>query len=130
AMRLGLVLGNVTFIERPFHPTTLVSVVGSALRGRRRQYQSRAILENLTESEGLLQTALSAGQLGALELQLPSFTLEASDTCKLFFGRRLDQEFSHQDLVDSVHPDDRARRQAVFDRAVASGSDYSIEYRN
>ncbi|MGT2439069.1 ATP-binding protein [Bradyrhizobium betae] len=130
AMRLGLVLGNVTFIERPFHPTTLVSVVGSALRGRRRQYQSRAILETLTESEGLLQTALSAGQLGALELQLPSMTLEASHTCKLFFGRRSEQEFSYQDLVDSVHPDDRARRQAVFDRAVASGSDYSIEYRN
>jgi len=27
AVRLGQVLGNVTFIERPFHPTTLVSVV-------------------------------------------------------------------------------------------------------
>ena len=37
-------LGNVTFIERPFHPTTLVSIVGSAVRGRRRQYQTRAIL--------------------------------------------------------------------------------------
>ena len=42
AVRLGQVLGNVTFIERPFHPTTLVSVVGSAVRGRRRQYQTRA----------------------------------------------------------------------------------------
>ena len=130
AMRLALALGNVTFIERPFHPTTLVSVVGSAIRGRRRQYQSRAILENLTESEGLLQTALRAGRLGALELHLPSLMLEASNTCKLFFGRGLEQEFSYQDLVDSVHPDDRARRQAVFDRAVASGGDYSIEYRN
>ena len=26
------ILGNVTFIERPFHPTTLVSVARSALR--------------------------------------------------------------------------------------------------
>jgi len=57
AARLGQLLGNVTFLERPFHPTTLVSIVGSAVRGRRRQYQSRAILEHLTESEGLLQTA-------------------------------------------------------------------------
>ncbi|AWM03622.2 PAS domain-containing hybrid sensor histidine kinase/response regulator [Bradyrhizobium amphicarpaeae] len=130
AMRLGQALGNVTFIERPFHPTTLVSVVGSAIRGRRRQYQSRAILETLTESEGLLQTALSAGRLGALELHLPSLRLEASHTCKLFFGRRPEQEFSYQDLLESVHPDDRARRQTVFDRAVASGGDYSIEYRN
>ena len=31
------VLGNVTFIERPFHPTTLVSLAQAALRGRRRQ---------------------------------------------------------------------------------------------
>ena len=130
AMRLGQALGNVTFIERPFHPTTLVSVVGSAIRGRRRQYQSRAILETLTESEGLLQTALSAGRLGALELHLPSLRLEASHTCKLFFGRRPEQDFSYQDLLESVHPDDRARRQTVFDRAVASGGDYSIEYRN
>ena len=45
AARLGQLLGNVTFIERPFHPTTLVSIVGSAVRGRRRQYQTRAILE-------------------------------------------------------------------------------------
>ena len=79
AARLGQALGNVTFIERPFNPTTLVSIVGSAVRGRRRQYQTRAILEDLTESEGLLQTALNAGHLGALELHLPEFELEASD---------------------------------------------------
>ena len=38
-------LGNVTFLERPFHPTTLVSLAQSALRGRRRQYEARARLE-------------------------------------------------------------------------------------
>ena len=76
AARLGHALGNVTFIERPFHPTTLVSIVGSAVRGRRRQYQARAILADLTESEGLLQTALSAGHLGTLELSLPEFELD------------------------------------------------------
>ena len=41
------VLGNVTFLERPFHPTTLVSLAKSALRGRRRQYEARARLEEL-----------------------------------------------------------------------------------
>jgi PAS domain S-box-containing protein len=130
AVRLGQVLGNVTFIERPFHPTTLVSVVGSAVRGRRRQYQTRTILENLTESEGLLQTALNAGHLGALELHLPEFELEASDTCRAFFGRKPDEPFSYQDLVAAVHPDDRARRSEVVDRTIKNGQDYSIEYRN
>jgi signal transduction histidine kinase/CheY-like chemotaxis protein len=41
------VLGNVTFLERPFHPTTFVSLAKSALRGRRRQYEARARLEEL-----------------------------------------------------------------------------------
>ena len=130
AARLGQLLGNVTFIERPFHPTTLVSVVGSAVRGRRRQYQTRAILVDLTESESLLQTALSAGHLGALELQLPAFELEASDTCKAFFGRKPDDPFSYQELLSAVHPDDRARRLEVLGRAIETGKDYSIEYRN
>lgn len=45
-------LGNVSFLERPFHPTTLISVVKTALRGRRRQYEARARVEALHESEG------------------------------------------------------------------------------
>jgi PAS domain S-box-containing protein len=44
-------LGNVTFVERPFHPTTLVSLAQAALRGRRRQYEARARLLELRESE-------------------------------------------------------------------------------
>lgn len=47
ASRLRQVFGNITFLERPFHPTTLISVVGSAVRARRRQYQTRTILEHL-----------------------------------------------------------------------------------
>jgi PAS domain S-box-containing protein len=130
AVRLGQLLGNVTFLERPFHPTTLVSMVASAVRARRRQYQTRAILQDLTESEDLLQTALNAGHLGALELHLPEFELEASNTCKAYFGRRPDEPFTYQDLLDSVHPDDRARRLAVVEEALSTGKDYKIEYRN
>ena len=131
AVRLGQALGNVTFIERPFHPTTLVSVVGSAVRGRRRQYQTRAILEDLTESEGLLQTALNAGHLGALELHLPEFELEASDTCKPLFRTRPDEPFSYQDLLacgSSRRP--RAARSRCWKQTIKTGEDYSIEYRN
>lgn len=47
AKRFLDVLGNVTFLERPFHPTTLISLAQSALRGRRRQYEARARLEDL-----------------------------------------------------------------------------------
>jgi len=51
AARFLDLLGNVTFLERPFHPTTLLSLARSSLRGRRRQYEARARLEELRESE-------------------------------------------------------------------------------
>jgi signal transduction histidine kinase/AmiR/NasT family two-component response regulator len=47
AAQLTGLLGNVSFLERPFHPTTLVSVVQTALRGRRRQYECRRLNEEL-----------------------------------------------------------------------------------
>nr|WP_250890077.1 ATP-binding protein [Sphingobium nicotianae] len=47
ARRFLNLLGNVTFLERPFHPTTLLSLAEAALRGRRRQYEGRARLEEL-----------------------------------------------------------------------------------
>jgi two-component sensor histidine kinase len=56
--RLSEVLGNVVFLERPFHPGTLVSVARSALRGRRRQYEARDRLEDLHKGEERLRAAL------------------------------------------------------------------------
>ena len=47
AAQLVDALGNVTFLERPFHPTTLVSVVQTGLRGRERQYECRRLNEEL-----------------------------------------------------------------------------------
>lgn len=52
------VLGNVTFLERPFHPTTLVSLANSAVRSRRRQYEARARLEALRENEERLRLVI------------------------------------------------------------------------
>ena len=55
ATRYLSVLGNVTFLERPFHPTTLVSLAQAALRGRRRQYEARARLDELRELAEVLE---------------------------------------------------------------------------
>ncbi|AUG07975.1 ATP-binding protein [Pseudomonas sp. S09G 359] len=55
---LSGLLGNVTFLERPFHPITLISLVSTALRGRRRQYEARDRLIDLSESELRLQRTL------------------------------------------------------------------------
>ncbi|MCB8821132.1 sensor histidine kinase [Microvirga rosea] len=56
--RLSELLGNVVFLERPFHAGTLVSVARSALRGRLRQYEARARLEALHAGEERLRGAL------------------------------------------------------------------------
>src|SRR3984885_12357510 len=40
AARLSDLLGNVTFLERPFHPTTFVSVARTAFKARQRQYEA------------------------------------------------------------------------------------------
>ncbi|MEO6091952.1 MAG: ATP-binding protein, partial [Novosphingobium sp.] len=55
ASRYINLLGNVTFLERPFHPTTLVSLAHAALRGRRRQYEARARLEELRQFAATLE---------------------------------------------------------------------------
>jgi len=129
AARLSEVLGNVTFLERPFHATSFISVARTALKGRLRQYEARARLEALSEGERRLQTALAAGRLGAWELELSSMALFASATCKAVFGRAPDDEVTRNDLIASIHPDDRDIVLARLRRTIDTGLDYSIEHR-
>ena len=55
ALRLSQTLGNVSFLERPFHPTTLISALRVALRGRRRQYEARERIEAIRAAEEALR---------------------------------------------------------------------------
>lgn len=55
AARFLEALGNVSFIERPFHPTTLLSVVRATVKSRQRQIEARELLENLQENRTRLQ---------------------------------------------------------------------------
>lgn len=48
-------LGNVTFIERPVRPITLISSVRAAIRARQRQYEIRGHLKKLQETDEALQ---------------------------------------------------------------------------
>jgi PAS domain S-box-containing protein len=129
AARLSAMLGNVTFLERPFHPTTLLSVVRTALRGRRRQYEARARLEAIREGEERLLVALEAGRLGSWELDLAAGELITSETCRAHFGRAPDQELSYAAFQASIHPEDRAHRENILQRTLETGADYDAEYR-
>jgi signal transduction histidine kinase len=53
--RLSEALGNVTFLERPFHPTTFISVARSAMKGRRRQFEARTRLEEISRLNETLE---------------------------------------------------------------------------
>jgi signal transduction histidine kinase/CheY-like chemotaxis protein len=129
AARLVELLGNVSFIERPFHPTTFVSVVNTASKGRRRQYEAHARMEELHESELRLTTALQAGRLGTWEVNLSDWSLRTSDVCKSVFGRGPGDGFSYADLIASIHADDRDRMQQSVEQTLKTGADYVIEYR-
>jgi len=129
AARLSETLGNVSFLERPFHPTTFISVVRAALRSRQRQFEARARIEEVREGEASLSTALLAGRLGSWEMDLSTQMLTTSDVCKRLFGREPDAGFSYDDLIASIHADDRRRMLSGVAHTIATGEDYEIEYR-
>jgi signal transduction histidine kinase len=65
AAQLTDALGSASFLERPFHPTTLISVVRTHLRARRRQYECRRFNEELE-----LRVQERTGELAAANRQL------------------------------------------------------------
>lgn len=127
---LGTLLGNVTFLERPFHPATLVSLVTTAIRGRRRQYEARARMADMVEAEQRLQNALKAGRLGSWQLEAEFLTLSCSDITKSHYGRGEDAPFAYEDWLETVYPADQPRMQSALQRSLDSGEDFIIEYRN
>lgn len=94
ANRLLKVLGNVTFLERPFHPTTFVSLAEAALRGRRRQYEARSGLEALRESESHYRQAVD-------KLHQESRTLETLNRTGAELAAILDRTEAVQRVTDA-----------------------------
>jgi signal transduction histidine kinase/FixJ family two-component response regulator len=129
ASRLAEILGNVTFLERPFHPTTFISLVRSAVRGRRRQYEARARLVEISEGERRLQTALRAGHLGSWTLTADDMVFQASESTKAHFGSGPEQPFSYDDLCRAAHPDDISDVRLSIASSLRTGADFIIEYR-
>ncbi len=52
--------GNVTMLERPFRPVTLLSAIETALRARQKQYQVRDLLKEVQTSERQVQSVLAS----------------------------------------------------------------------
>jgi PAS domain S-box-containing protein len=130
AAALREVGGNVTLLERPFHPATFVSVARTAFKGRQRQFEARTRMEELHEGEERLRTALLAGHLGSWELDLTTQVLTASASCKALFGRAADEAFSYEELIGGIHQDDRERMRESRRVMAETGTDYAVECRS
>jgi PAS domain S-box-containing protein len=81
------------------------------------------------ESEARLRFATQAGRLGIWELDLRNWALNGSGVFKENFGRDPAAPFSHDELMNAVHPDDRARVEEAKAHAISTGTEYDIEYR-
>jgi signal transduction histidine kinase len=99
ASRETTALGNVAFLERPFHPTTLLSVVRTALRGRLRQYEGRGRLEALRASEAQARSAEAdlRGLNETLEARVDERTAELAAT-----NRQLVAQIEERQRVEST----------------------------
>ncbi|MFC7397660.1 ATP-binding protein [Chelatococcus sp. GCM10030263] len=130
AARLSELLGNVTFLERPFHPSTFISVARTAQKGRQRQYESRARMEELHEGEERLRTALAAGRLGSWELDLATGELRASAMFKGIFGRAEDEPLNYDDLVRSIQSDSQRSFPDALWSAIEDGGNLAFVSRD
>ena len=54
-LALAARLGNVTILERPLHPVTLMSAARAALRARARQHEAEQYVEELEQSQQRLR---------------------------------------------------------------------------
>ena len=55
AARLTEQLGNVTLLEKPFHPTSFISVARTAMKGRSRQFEARTRMEEIVRLNETLE---------------------------------------------------------------------------
>jgi PAS domain S-box-containing protein len=141
--RLAAALGNVTVLERPLHPVSLVSAVGAALRARSRQRETAELLAErdrhaaaLRASEarfraivdGMPQPIWAAGADGRPDFfnarwqevtgTAPSVPTGPADTSS--------EQFAWSKLL---HPDDFQRTWDEWHAAVRSGVPFRSEFR-
>lgn len=148
AARLLERLGNVVLLERPINAETLTSAVRSALRGRRRQYQSRSllleqqrtavVLRNLNETleqkvndrtrelESARETlafALECAEMGSWDIDLVSDEIRHSRQHDRIFGYACSAHSPIRAiLLDHVLEEDRDAVDTAFKKAAESGA--------
>jgi PAS domain S-box-containing protein len=80
-------------------------------------------------AEERLRVALKGGRMGTWDLELGTGTLSCSEVCKANYGRRADESFSFEDLTACILEEDLPRFRQTVHRAIATASDFDMDYR-
>lgn len=128
ARRSLQILGNVTFLERPFHPTTFISLAQSALRARRRQYEARQHLEDLRASEEKFRAAVNAVQ-GVVWTNDPSGQMRGEQPGWAALTGQSREQYEGFGWSSAVHPDDAQATIDAWNEAVRARTTFIFEHR-
>lgn len=134
-------LGNISVLERPLHPLTLVSAVRAALRARRRQREAEAFLIEREQQALALRESETRFRAIAEGMPQPVWSARPDGTHDYFNTRW--QELTGvtpppsgtPDVPDwmpwlgLLHPDDKAQGAEAWRRVLDSGEPFRSEFR-
>jgi PAS domain S-box-containing protein len=83
----------------------------------------------LAERESLLALAVEGAQVGTWSWNADTHGVVVSERCRALFGFDAATPLQARDLIDRVHPEDRAAREAAIEAALHHGRPYRLEYR-
>ena len=128
-------LGNVTILERPLHPTTLVSAASTALRARIRQREAEAyLLERLRAADALRE---SESRFRSLADSAPGLIWMSDANGQVIYANRRHAEvfgsppeaFTGTGWLAPILSEDRPAVEAAWRQACLARKGASFEYR-
>ncbi|MDY8110823.1 MHYT domain-containing protein [Fulvimarina sp. 2208YS6-2-32] len=87
-----------------------------------------ALMASLSDQRANVISALEAGGVGYWELDLRTHALQISPRGKDICGVKREDDFTHEQFLFRLSPEEREKRDHVFEAALATGSDYNAEY--
>ena len=141
--QLAATLGNVTVLERPLHPVSLISAVGAAMRARSRQRETAELLAERERHAVALRTSEAKFHAIVDGMPQPIWTADAAGTPEFYNARWQEvtgvtppvrtnpaavspEPFAWDELL---HPDDHDHAAADWYAAVQSGVPFRSEFR-
>lgn len=124
--------GNVTMLERPFRPATLISAVEVSLRSRERQYESHQLMEELREARAHIEATLGIADVGTWSWDIKNDRVQADKNMARIFSMSPDEAagVSIEKYLLKIHPDDRAAVEDFQKAALQSETgEFEIDYR-